>query len=109
MEGRGNMTTDLTQSIVLQIQSEQIGVVLVGKLGHDVALILDDATPAEPDTQYTSFAIETYLSGAAHPVSLWRRMTFDELEQLATALGAQKHRPPRTLDPTAFHHFIPCG
>ncbi len=100
------MTIDLTKFVALHIQSERIGVVLAGKLGTDIALILDDATPTEPNTQYTSFAIETYPRGGMHPVSLWRRMTFDELKQLAVALDAEKHHLPRTLNPTAFHHFV---
>jgi hypothetical protein len=101
------MTLDLTKFVALQIDLEKIGSVLAGKIGSNVALILDGGTAVEPDVQYTNFAIETYPdTGGIHPLSLWRRMTFDELRQLATALAAQKHHLPRTLDPTAFHHFV---
>jgi hypothetical protein len=101
------MSVDLTKFVALQIHNERIGIVLSGKVGEDVALILDDPTPIVPDAQYTSFSVETYSSGGGeHPISLWARMTFDELRQLAGALKAQEHRLPPALHTGLFHAFL---
>jgi hypothetical protein len=98
---------DFTKFVALQIENTGIGIILSGKVGDDVAVVLDDPTPATPDVQFTNFAFDTYPSGpGAHPVSLWIRMTFDQLRELQSALKAQEDRLPPALHSGLFHAFL---
>jgi hypothetical protein len=79
---------------------------LSGKSGSDVLNILYEP-PASPDAQFTNFSYEEYPADpGSHPLSLWIRMTFDQLKQLHDALKAEEKRLPSTLDPGEFHLFL---
>jgi hypothetical protein len=101
------MVDDLRAFLPLQIQLDPIGTVLTGKIGGSVALILEDPTPIPADAQYTNFSLDTYSADVGvHPVSLWRRLTFDQLRQLQSALKSQEGGLPTTVSPALFYIFL---
>jgi hypothetical protein len=101
------MAVDFTQFVPLQIQSEGVGWVLIGRAGLDVVLVLDDPTPTQPDPHYTNFSVKCYPGGAgAHPVSPWARMTYEQLQQSVGTLKRQDRALPPGLNRWLFAAFI---
>jgi hypothetical protein len=101
------MTTQepLSKFVALHAEIDPIGLVLSGKIGGDVARILDDRSPVN-DPGQTGFAIQRYAAGPGPHPQLWRLLSFDELKQIYAALEAELPHPPPGLDLALFHAFI---
>jgi hypothetical protein len=102
-----NTAEPLTRFTALHAEADDRGITLSGKIGGDVALVLDDTTPAPPDPQLTTFSLQRYPGGpGSHPIDLWRRLAYDELAQIVAALDTEAHKLPPGLDAGLFHAFL---